>query len=65
MCMHVDGYAMENSDVWGKLAIGNGRFGNVEIAVRGALMFSLIVLPPSLFICLFKYFIPLLVETAG
>lgn len=52
---------MENSDVWGKL----GPFGNVEIAVRRALMFSLVVFPPSVFISLFKYFIPLRVETAG
>lgn len=50
-----------NSDGWGKL----GPFGNVEIAVREALVFSLVVLPPSVFIWYFKYFIPLLVETAG
>lgn len=61
MRVHVGGYAIENADVWGKL----GPFGTVEIAVRGALMFSIVVLPHSLFICLFKYFIPLLVETAG
>lgn len=48
--MCVGGYAMGNSDVWEKL----GPFGNGEIAVRGALMFSLVV-PPPLFISLFKY----------
>lgn len=46
-------------DAQGKL----GLFGNGEIAVRRAPMFSLALFPSFVLVCLFKYFILLLVET--